>query len=81
LFAEGTGGRKREWGNRMKFGSDCRLQSMKRISKGCKSLPLAIRRAAQGGLGYYTVYPQEIDRLIEQNEQWNEEKVRERYPL
>ena len=32
-------------------------------------------------LGYYQTYPEEIDQLIEQNERWTEEKLKERYPF
>jgi len=35
----------------------------------------------KAALGYYKIYPQEIDRLVERNEEWNEEKVRGRYPF
>jgi hypothetical protein len=53
-------------------------ENLKRLQRAYYWLSAEQLKAA---LGYYTVYPQEIDRLIEQNEQWSEEKVRERYPF
>jgi uncharacterized protein (DUF433 family) len=53
-------------------------EDFKRLQKAYHWLSGAQLKAA---LGYYTIYPQEIDRLIEQNEQWNDEKVRDRYPF
>ncbi len=35
----------------------------------------------RAALSYSSVYPQEIDRLIDQNESWNERKIKERYPF
>ena len=35
----------------------------------------------KAALGYYTIYPNEIDRIIEQNEQWSDEKIQDRYPF
>lgn len=34
----------------------------------------------RAALGYYAAYPEEIDRLIEQNESWSQQEVKERYP-
>jgi len=49
-----------------------------RLKKAYHWLSPEIVRAA---LGYYSLYPKEIDRLIEQNESWTEEKMRKRYPF
>ena len=84
LFAEGTGGRRARvagtgievWEVIAAYKS--MKEDFKRLQKAYHWLSAEQLRAA---LGYYTVYPQEIDRLIEQNEQWNEKKVRERYPF
>ncbi|MCJ7832975.1 MAG: DUF433 domain-containing protein [Deltaproteobacteria bacterium] len=35
----------------------------------------------KAALGYYSSYPEEIDRLIEKNESWSVEKIKERHPL
>lgn len=32
-------------------------------------------------IGYWKIYPEEIDRLITQNESWTEEHIHERYPF
>jgi uncharacterized protein (DUF433 family) len=53
-------------------------ENFKRLQKAYHWLSAEQLKAA---LGYYTVYPKEIDRLIQQNEQWSNEKVRERYPF
>ena len=53
-------------------------EDLKRLQKAYHWLSAEQLKAT---LGYYTVYPQEIDRLIQQNEQWSDEKVRERYPF
>ena len=34
----------------------------------------------RGALGYYTLYPDEIDELIARNEDWTEAALQERYP-
>jgi uncharacterized protein (DUF433 family) len=34
----------------------------------------------KGALGYYALYPDEIDQLIARNEEWTEESLKERYP-
>jgi uncharacterized protein (DUF433 family) len=34
----------------------------------------------RAALGYYAAYPEEIDRLIEQNESWSQQEVKARYP-
>jgi uncharacterized protein (DUF433 family) len=53
-------------------------EDFKRLQKAYHWLSGEQLKAA---LGYYAIYPQEMDRLIEQNEQWNDEKLRERYPF
>jgi uncharacterized protein (DUF433 family) len=84
LFAEGIGGRRARvagtgievWEVIATYKS--MKEDFKRLQKAYYWLSSEQLKAA---LGYYTVYPQEIDRLIEQNEQWSDEKVRERYPF
>ena len=84
LFAEGTNGRRaRVAGTGIEVWeviATCRSvkEDFKRLQKVYHWLSAEQLKAA---LGYYTIYQQEIDRLIEQNERWNEEKVRERYPF
>lgn len=84
LFAEGIGGRRARvagtgievWEVIAAYKS--MKEDFKRLQKAYHWLSAEQLKAA---LGYYTVYPQEIDRLIQQNEQWGDEKVRERYPF
>jgi uncharacterized protein (DUF433 family) len=84
LFAEGTGGRRARvagtgievWEVIAAYKS--MKEDFKRLQKAYHWLSVEQLKAA---LGYYTIYPQEIDRLIEQNEQWDDEKVRKRYPF
>ena len=84
LFAEGTGGRRaRVAGTGIEVWEViAAYQSMKedfkRLHRAYHWLSAEQLKAA---LGYYMIYPQEIDRLIEQNEQWDDEKVREHYPF
>jgi uncharacterized protein (DUF433 family) len=84
LFAEGTGGRRAQVGGtgievwEVIAAYNSMKEDFKRLQKAYRWLSTEQLRAA---LGYYTVYPQEIDRLVKQNDQWNEEKVRERYPF
>ena len=35
----------------------------------------------RSGIGYWKAYPDEIDRLIDQNESWTCEKINKRYPF
>ena len=84
LFAEGTNGRRaRVAGTGIEVWEV--IASYKSVKKDLKKLQKAYhwlsREQLKAALGYYAIYPQEIDRLIEQNEQWNDEKVRERYPF
>jgi uncharacterized protein (DUF433 family) len=84
LFAEGTSGRRagvagtgiEVWEVIATYKSV--KEDFKRLQKAYHWLSGEQIKAA---LGYYAIYPQEIDRLIEQNEQWNDEKLRERYPF
>jgi len=84
LFAEGTGGRRaRVAGTGIEVWEViAAYKSMKedfrRLQKAYHWLSAEQLKAA---LGYYVGYPEEIDRLIEQNERWSEEKVRDRYPF
>jgi len=84
LFAEGTGGRRARmagtgievWEVIAAYKS--MKEDFKRLQKAYHWLSAEQLKAA---LGYYAIYPQEIDRLIERNERWSDEKVRERYPF
>jgi uncharacterized protein (DUF433 family) len=35
----------------------------------------------RAALGYYATFPEEIDHLIQQNADWNPDKIKERHPL
>lgn len=35
----------------------------------------------RAALGYFSIYPEEINRLIEQNERWTKEKISQQLPL
>lgn len=35
----------------------------------------------RAAIGYWKTYPEEIDRLIKQNESWTKERIQERYPF
>ncbi len=84
LFAEGTNGRRARvagtgievWEVIAAYKS--MKEDFKRLQKTYHWLSVEQLKAA---LGYYRIYPQEINRLIEQNEEWSEEKVRDRYPF
>ena len=84
LFAEGTSGRRARvagagievWEVIATYKSV--KEDFKRMQKAYHWLSAEQLKAA---LGYYKIYPQEIGRLIEQNEQWNDEKVQDRYPF
>src|SRR4030042_660142 len=84
LFAEGTRGRRaRVAGTGIEVWEV--ITTYKSVKEDFKRLQKAYHwlsgEQLKAALGYYTVYPQEIDGLIEQNEQWNDERVRERYPF
>jgi len=84
IFAEGTSGRRARiagtgievWEVIAAYKSV--KEDFKRLKKAYHWLSAVQLKAA---LGYYAIYPKEIDRLIEQNEQWNDERLRERYPF
>jgi uncharacterized protein (DUF433 family) len=84
LFAEGTSGRRaRVAGTGIEVWEVIATYKsvkgdFKRLQKSYHWLSGEQLKAA---LGYYRGYPQEIDRLVEQNEQWNDEKIRDRYPF
>jgi len=84
LFVEGTSGRRaRVAGTGIEVWEV--IATYKGLKEDFKRLQKAYhwlsREQLKAALGYYMIYPQEIDRLIERNEQWNDEKVRERYPF
>lgn len=84
LFAEGTSGRRARvagtgievWEVIAAYKS--MKEDFKRLQKAYHWLSGEQLKAA---LGYYRIYPQETDRLIEQNERWSDEQVRDRYPF
>ena len=84
LFAQGTSGRRaRVAGTGIEVWEIIATyrslkQDLKRLQKVYHWLSREQLRAA---LGYYAAYPQEMDQLIEENERWSEEKVRDRYPF
>jgi len=84
LFAQGTSGRRaRVAGTGIEVWEV--IAAYKSVKEDFKRLKKAYHWLSEeqlkAALGYYTIYPKEIDRLIEQNEQWNEERLRERYPF
>jgi uncharacterized protein (DUF433 family) len=84
LFAEGTSGRRARVA-----GTGIEVWEVVAAYKGVKEDFKRLQKTyhwlsgeqLKAALGYYRIYPQEIDRLIEQNERWNDEKVRDRYPF
>ena len=84
LFAEGTSGRRARVAG---TGIEVReiIAAYQSVKKDLKRLKKAYhwlsREQLRVALGYYSAYPWEIDRQIEQNERWDEEKVRERHPF
>lgn len=84
VFVEGTSGRRaRMAGTGIEVweiisGYKTLGQNFERLKKAYHWLSSEQIKAA---LGYYSAYPQEIDRLIEQNEKWTESKIKERYPF
>jgi uncharacterized protein (DUF433 family) len=84
LFAQGTSGRRaRVAGTGIEVWEV--IAAYKSVKEDFNRLKKAYHWLSEeqlkAALGYYTIYPKEIDRLIEQNEQWNEERLRERYPF
>ena len=84
LFADGASGRRARVAG---TGIEVReiIATYQSVKKDLKRLKKAYHWLSQeqlrAALGYYSAYPQEIDRQIEQNERWDEEKVRERHPF
>jgi uncharacterized protein (DUF433 family) len=84
LFTEGTSGRRARVA-----GTGIEVWELIAAYKGLKEDFKRLKKAyhwlsaeqLKAALGYYAIYPKEIDRLIEQNEQWNDERLRERYPF
>ena len=84
LIAEGTGGRRaRVAGTGIEVWEV--IATYKSVKEDFKRLQKAYHwlsgEQLKAALGYYTTYPEEIDRLLEQNEQWHDKKVRDRYPF
>jgi len=84
IFAEGANGRRaRVAGTGIEVWE--MIATYKSVKQDGKRLKIAYHWLSQeqlkAALGYYIAYPSEIDRLIEQNERWNEEKVRDRHPF
>ncbi len=84
IFAEGTSGRRaRVGGTGIEVWEV--IAAYKSVNEDFKRLKKAYHwlsgEQLKSALGYYTIYPKEIDRLIEQNEQWSDERLRERYPF
>lgn len=53
-------------------------KDLKRLKKAHHWLSIEQIRAA---LSYYSIYPQEIDQLIEQNESWTKKRIQEHHPF
>ncbi len=53
-------------------------QSFKRLQQAYHWLTEQQIKAA---VGYYTLYPEEINTLIAENEQWTPERIKQRYPF
>jgi uncharacterized protein (DUF433 family) len=84
IFAEGTSGRRaRIAGTGIEVWEV--IAAYKSVKEDFKRLKKAYHwlsgEQLKAALGYYAIYPKEIDRLIEQNEQWSGERLRERYPF
>ena len=84
LFAQGTSGRRARVA-----GTGIEVWEVVAMFESVKRDVKRLRRAyhwlsneqIKAALGYYTAYPQEIDRLIQQNEGWDEAKMMDRYPF
>ena len=84
LFAEGTGGRRaRVAGTGIEVWEViATLKSLKNDLKRLrKTYHWLSNEKIKAALGYYTAYPREIDRLVQQNEGWDEARVADRYPF
>ena len=53
-------------------------KNLKRLQKAYHWLTGEQLRSA---LAYYSTYPEEIDGQVRKNKEWNEEKIKERYPF
>ncbi len=53
-------------------------KSLKRLRQSYQWLTEQQIKAA---IGYYTLYPEEIDTLIGENEEWTPEKIKQKYPF
>jgi len=53
-------------------------KNLKRLQKAYHWLTSEQLRSA---LAYYSTYPEEIDGQVRKNKEWNEEKIKERYPF
>jgi uncharacterized protein (DUF433 family) len=84
LFAEGTSGRRaRVAGTGIEVWEViATLKSLKNDLKRLrKTYHWLSNEQIKAALGYYTAYPREIERLIQQNEGWDEARVTDRYPF
>src|SRR4030066_603299 len=84
LFAEGTSGRRaRVAGTGIEVWEI--IATYQSVKKDLKRLKKAYHWLSQeqlkAALGYYSAYPEEIDRLIERNESWTRKKIQERHPF
>jgi uncharacterized protein (DUF433 family) len=61
------------------------IATYKNVGKNVRRLSQAYHwltdQQLKSALGYYKVYPEEIDRLIAVNEGWTSERVHKRYPF
>ena len=84
LFAKGTSGRRaRVAGTGIEVWEViATLKSLKNDLKRLrKTYHWLSNEQIKAALGYYTAYPREIERLIQQNEGWDEARVADRYPF
>lgn len=84
VFTEGVSGRRAKMGGtgievwEIIFTYKSVGKDLKRLKKGYHWLSTEQIRAA---LSYYSIYPQEIDQLIDQNESWTKKRIQERHPF
>ena len=84
IFGEGVSGRRAKVGG---TGIEVWeiIAAYKSAGKDLKRLKKAYHWLSQeqvkAALGYYSVYREEIDRLIERNEGWTKKKILERHPF
>ncbi len=53
----------------------------KNIKKLRRSYHWLTEQQIKAAIGYYTLYPDEIDMLIAENERWTSESIRNKYPF